>query len=88
MRNPREIRERRQQIRRQSGNEDYVQLSIAYGFGFRGFPGRGSETPDLPSDRVMQNDIIASTAATNRVKDRESLPRLRSFRDYWVRKQS
>ena len=34
------------------------------------------------------DDIIASKAATNRVKDRESLPRLRSFRDYWVRKQS
>jgi len=31
------------------------------------------------------DDIIASKAATNRVKDRESLPRLRSFRDYWIR---
>ena len=31
------------------------------------------------------DDIIASKAATNRVKDRESLPRLRSFRDYWLR---
>ncbi|MBN1607267.1 MAG: hypothetical protein JW940_11585 [Polyangiaceae bacterium] len=29
--------------------------------------------------------IIASKAATNRVKDRESLPRLRAFRDYWER---
>ena len=29
------------------------------------------------------DDIIASKAATNRVKDRESLPRLRSFRAYW-----
>jgi hypothetical protein len=29
------------------------------------------------------DDIIASKAATNRVKDRESLPRLRSFREYW-----
>jgi hypothetical protein len=29
------------------------------------------------------DDIIASKEATNRVKDRESLPRLRSFRDYW-----
>jgi hypothetical protein len=28
------------------------------------------------------DDIIASKAATNRQKDRESLPRLRSFRDY------
>lgn len=34
------------------------------------------------------DDIIASKAATNRAKDRESLPRLRSFRDYWLRKQA
>jgi hypothetical protein len=31
------------------------------------------------------DDIIRSKAATNRVKDRESLPRLVSFRDYWLR---
>lgn len=30
------------------------------------------------------DDIIASKEAANRVKDRESLPRLRSFRDYWL----
>ena len=30
------------------------------------------------------DDIIASKVATNRVKDRESLPRLRAFREYWV----
>jgi hypothetical protein len=30
--------------------------------------------------------VIASKAATNRVKDRESLPRLRSFRNYWLAK--
>ena len=30
------------------------------------------------------DDIIASKAATGRVKDRESLPRLRAFRDYWM----
>ena len=30
------------------------------------------------------DDIIASKAAANRVKDRESLPRLRAFRDYWL----
>ena len=29
------------------------------------------------------DDIIASKVAANRAKDRESLPRLRSFRDYW-----
>jgi len=32
------------------------------------------------------DDIIASKAAANRVKDRESLPRLRSFREYWMNK--
>jgi hypothetical protein len=34
------------------------------------------------------DDIIASKAATNRIKDRESLPRLRSFREYWVSKHA
>lgn len=29
------------------------------------------------------DDIIASKVAANRVKDRESLPRLMAFRDYW-----
>lgn len=29
------------------------------------------------------DDIIASKEATGRAKDRESLPRLRAFRDYW-----
>ncbi len=32
------------------------------------------------------DDIIASKAATNRQKDRESLPRLRAFREYWIEK--
>lgn len=31
------------------------------------------------------DDIIASKKATNRVKDRESLPRLESFRAYWLK---
>jgi len=30
------------------------------------------------------DDIIASKAAANRTKDREVLPRLRSFREYWM----
>jgi hypothetical protein len=30
------------------------------------------------------DDIIASKVAANRAKDRESLDRLRSFRDYWT----
>ena len=32
------------------------------------------------------DDIIASKEAAGRQKDRESLPRLRAFRDYWLRK--
>ncbi len=31
------------------------------------------------------DDIIASKQAANRQKDRESLPRLLSFREYWIR---
>jgi len=30
------------------------------------------------------DDIIGSKLAANRAKDRESLPRLQAFRDYWV----
>ena len=30
------------------------------------------------------DDIIASKVASNRQKDRESLPRLKSFREYWL----
>jgi hypothetical protein len=33
------------------------------------------------------DDIIASKAAANRVRDRESLPRLRAFQQYWKAKQ-
>jgi hypothetical protein len=33
------------------------------------------------------DDIIASKRAANRAKDRESLPRLLAFRDYWGRTQ-
>src|SRR5438874_1689936 len=32
------------------------------------------------------DDIIASKVAANRVRDREVLPRLRAFREYWVRR--
>jgi hypothetical protein len=31
------------------------------------------------------DDIIRSKEAANRAKDRESLPRLGAFRDYWQR---
>jgi len=33
------------------------------------------------------DDIVASKEAANRVKDRESLPRLKAFRDYWLRER-
>lgn len=33
------------------------------------------------------DDIIASKTAANRARDRESLPRLRAFRDYWMKKR-
>jgi len=33
------------------------------------------------------DDIIASKEAAHREKDRESLPRLRAFRDYWMRQE-
>jgi hypothetical protein len=33
------------------------------------------------------DDIIRSKEAANRAKDRESLPRLRAFREYWLRRQ-
>ena len=41
---------------------------------------RGAEINGFPVCSI--DDIIASKQATNRPKDRESLPRLRSFRDY------
>jgi len=33
------------------------------------------------------DDIIRSKRATGRLKDRESLPRLEAFRDYWARRR-
>jgi hypothetical protein len=33
------------------------------------------------------DDIIASKEAANRVRDRESLPRLKAFREYWMRQR-
>jgi hypothetical protein len=33
------------------------------------------------------DDIIASKEAANRERDRESLPRLRSFREYWLQQR-
>jgi len=33
------------------------------------------------------DDIIASKEAANRVRDREALPRLRAFREYWMKRR-
>jgi hypothetical protein len=46
---------------------------------------RRSEVEGFPVCHL--DDIIASKVATNRQKDRESLPRLRAFREYWQQKQ-
>ena len=56
-----------------------------FGFRRRWIGQRRVEVEGFPE--YHPDDIIASKAATNRVKDRESLPRLRSFREYWLRKQ-
>jgi hypothetical protein len=33
------------------------------------------------------DDIIASKVASNRIKDRESLPRLEAFREFWLKQR-
>lgn len=46
---------------------------------------RHIDVEDFPVCHI--DDIIASKEAANRERDRESLPRLRSFRDYWIKKR-
>jgi hypothetical protein len=59
----------------------------------------GSQTPSFGTALVAAlrdlgfpvchiDDIIASKEAANRAKDRESLARLRTFRDYWKGRHS
>jgi hypothetical protein len=43
---------------------------------------RHIDVEDFPVCHI--DDIIASKEAAGRERDRESLPRLRAFRDYWV----
>jgi hypothetical protein len=43
---------------------------------------RRVEVEDFPVCHL--DDIIASKKAANRVKDRETLPRLIAFREYWL----
>ncbi len=47
--------------------------------------GRRVEVEGFPVCHI--DDIIASKEAAGRERDRESLPRLRSFRDYWMQKR-
>jgi len=47
---------------------------------------RRIEVQDFPVCHI--DDIIASKEAANRERDRESLPRLRAFRDYWMQKRN
>jgi hypothetical protein len=45
--------------------------------------GRHVEVEGFPVCHI--DDIVASKRAANRVKDRESLPRLEAFAEYWKR---
>ena len=46
---------------------------------------RHVDLEDFPVCHI--DDIIASKEAANRERDRESLPRLRAFRDYWMQQR-
>jgi hypothetical protein len=47
---------------------------------------RHVEVEDFPVCHI--DDIIASKEAADRERDRESLPRLRAFRDYWMQQRN
>ena len=47
---------------------------------------RHIDVEDFPVCHI--DDIIASKEAAGRARDRESLPRLRAFRDYWMQHHS
>jgi hypothetical protein len=47
---------------------------------------RHVDVEDFPVCHI--DDIIASKEAAGRARDRESLPRLRAFRDYWMQHHS
>jgi hypothetical protein len=76
--------------------KDFVQLKngpfdldLVFANGLECFEDAWNRRVDVEGFPVCHiDDIIASKAATNRVKDRESLPRLRSFREYWLAKHS
>jgi len=54
--------------------------------GIEGFEDAWARRVEVQGMPVCHPDhIIASKAAANRAKDRESLDRLRAFREYWIR---
>lgn len=56
--------------------------------GIRSFSEAWARRVDVEGFPVCNpDDIIASKKAANRAKDRESLPRLQSFREYWMAQQ-
>jgi hypothetical protein len=49
---------------------------------------QAEEIRDVFAGHGHPDDIIASKEASGRAKDLESLPRLRSFREYWLQQRS
>ena len=75
------------------GGKDFVQLKsgpfdldlVFAPDGIEEFEQAWSRRVDVEGFPVCHpDDIIRSKEATGRVKDREALPRLRAFRDYWL----
>ena len=80
-----------EEIRR---GKDFVQLKngpfdldlIAAPDGIERFEDAWNRRVDVEGFPVCSlDDIIRSKEATGRAKDKESLPRLKSFREYWLR---
>ena len=83
----REIRAGKDLVQIKNGPFDLDLVFAPDGIGtFSEARGRRVEAEGFPV--CHPDDIIASKEATNRLKDRESLPRLRSFRDYWQAKST
>jgi hypothetical protein len=78
------------------GGKDFIQLKngpfdldlVFAPDGIEGFEDAWKRRVDVEGFPVCHiDDIIASKEAAGRAKDRESLPRLRSFREYWLSRQ-
>ena len=56
--------------------------------GIENFPEADQRALNIEGMRVCHiDDIIRSKEAAGRVKDRESLPRLKAFREWWIKQQ-